>query len=143
MSFIVVPFAYFYTEAEYLEEDDVTTVKKIKSAAKYSAVMVIIVGILFLLGLFLHTDHITSLLERSPPPSSKLQEHSNFPSTRQLMQYDDPTNITEAYSPPSVYDAPVYFETNTTNALNYLQDLLDGNGSSFFLPSSTSSPAII
>ena len=87
-----VPFAYFYSEASYVEDDDVPRSKKIASALKYTSVLVFVVIVLLLVGLFLHTDHIRDLIV--PSSTEKLLVHQQVsPSwpARRLLQMESLT----------------------------------------------------
>ena len=87
-----VPFAYFYSEASYVEDDDVPRSKKIASALKYTSVLVFVVIALLLVGLFLHTDHIRDLIV--PSSTEKLLVHQQVsPSwpARRLLQMESLT----------------------------------------------------
>ena len=149
---VLVPYTYFYTEAVYIEDDDVPRRKLIVSALKYTIVPVILVVILLAVGLFLHSDHIGDLIKAPEDDidTEKMLENENsslfaaqWP--RKLLDYssDNSTmssgttvdeSISSLTSEASSYSTEeIIVDANTAIAYGYLESLLDSN--SMFLDS--------
>ena len=133
-----MPFAYFYTEATYIEDEDIPRHKKIATAVKYSAALVIIVVILLLVGLFLHTDHIKDLLissdddqttpsDASPVARRLFQVANESSSSAALSQLSDGTSDLVNESTDEEQNGPVVAEDSLAIAYNYLEQILDSN----------------
>lgn len=126
LSCIFIPFSYFYAEATYIGDDDITVKQKIISAVKYTAVPIIIVIILLLVGLFLHTDHIADLIPTEEETGTE-EEVKLF--GRKLLQQVDYSSYNYSLATEDYSTEEEIIDANTANAYGYLEQILDSNGS--------------
>jgi len=124
LSCIFIPFSYFYAEATYIGDDDITVKQKIISAVKYTAVPIIIVIILLLVGLFLHTDHIADLIPTEEETGTE-EEVKLF--GRKLLQQVDYSSYNYSLATEDYSTEEEIIDANTANAYGYLEQILDSN----------------
>jgi len=136
---VVVPFTYFYSEQQFIADEETTIKKNIIAAMKYTSIFIGVMVVLFVVGLFMHSSSFLpeednqSSPEATSPEDERLVE--NF-SRRVLLEVNNLTSVatsqqstgklsSEALS--SEQSTLVEVEANTQIAYDYLNELLDSN----------------